>query len=103
VKRGLIQSLHNTASLIHQKQDLFNNLSNLGHDLQLNDYPHGLNDSVIYSKGTAMVQIKRKSLWALYIPYVTGVPEKFECIGNRYNIRTIFKITLFRVHSWKSG
>jgi predicted GIY-YIG superfamily endonuclease len=27
----------------------------------------------------------------VYIPYVKGVSEKFKCIGNRYNIRTIFK------------
>jgi hypothetical protein len=28
----------------------------------------------------------------VYIPYVKGVSEKFKRIGNRYNIRTIFKI-----------
>jgi hypothetical protein len=27
----------------------------------------------------------------VYIPYVKGVSEKFECIGNWYNIRNIFK------------
>jgi hypothetical protein len=27
----------------------------------------------------------------VYIPYVNGVSEKFKRIGNRYNIRTIFK------------
>jgi hypothetical protein len=27
----------------------------------------------------------------VYIPYVKGASEKFKRIGNRYNIRTIFK------------
>jgi hypothetical protein len=27
----------------------------------------------------------------MYIPYVKGVSEKFKRIGNRYNIRTIFR------------
>jgi hypothetical protein len=70
VKRRLIQSLHNRASIIHQKQHLFNKLSNLRHDLQVNGYPQGFNDSVINSKGTGMVQIKRKSLWALCISHM---------------------------------
>jgi hypothetical protein len=39
----------------------------------------------------AAVQIKRKIVWAVYIPYVKGVSEKFKCIGNQHNIRTIFK------------
>jgi hypothetical protein len=29
---------------------------------------------------------------SMYIPYVKGVSERFKRIGNRYNIRTIFKI-----------
>jgi hypothetical protein len=28
----------------------------------------------------------------VYIPHVKSVSEKFKCIRNRYNIRTIFKI-----------
>jgi predicted GIY-YIG superfamily endonuclease len=35
--------------------------------------------------------VKSRSLWAVYIPYVKGVSGEFRRIGNRYNIRTIFK------------
>jgi hypothetical protein len=41
MKRGLIQSLHNGASSICQeRQDLFNEISSLGHDLQVNGHGH---------------------------------------------------------------
>jgi hypothetical protein len=38
-----------------------------------------------------VILIKRKSLWALYVPCVKGVSEKFKRIANRYNIVAIFK------------
>jgi hypothetical protein len=40
----------------------------------------------------AAVQIKEeKSMGSVYIPYAKGISEKLRCIGNRYNIRTIYK------------
>jgi hypothetical protein len=39
----------------------------------------------------AVIQIKRKRLWAVYIPYGKSASEKFKCIENHYNIRAIFK------------
>jgi hypothetical protein len=48
-------------------------------------------DSVINSKGSSHPSTEEKPLGSVYIPYVKGVSEKFKRIGNRYNIRTIFK------------
>jgi hypothetical protein len=95
VKRGLIQSLHNRASTIFQeRQDLAKESGNLRSDLQLNGYLQDFIDSVINSKGSSRLNEEQKSLGSVYIPYVNGVSEKFKRIGNRYNIRTIFKHTL---------
>jgi hypothetical protein len=35
--------------------------------------------------------MEEKPLGSVYIPHVKGVSEKFKHIGNRYNIRTIFR------------
>jgi hypothetical protein len=92
VKRGLLQSLHNRAPTISQeRQDLLNELSNLKRDLQLNGYPQGFINSAINSKGSSHLNTEGKPLGSVYIPHVKGVSEKFERIGNRYNIRTIIK------------
>jgi hypothetical protein len=45
----------------------------------------------INSKGSSHLNTEEKPLGFVYIPYVKGISEKFRCIGNRYNIRTIFK------------
>jgi hypothetical protein len=36
--------------------------------------------------------VKPSPLGYVYIPYVKGVSEKFKRIGNRYNVRTIFRM-----------
>jgi hypothetical protein len=92
VKRYLIQNLHNRDSTICQeRQELFNEISNLKRDLQLNGYPQGFIDSVINSKGSSRPNTEKKPLGSVHISYAKGVSEKFKRIGNRYNTRTIFK------------
>jgi hypothetical protein len=92
VKRGLIQSLRGRASTICQvRQDLFNEISSLRRYLLRNGYPQGFIDSVINSKGSSGPNKEEKPLGYVCIPYVKGVSEKFRCIGNRYNIRMMFK------------
>jgi hypothetical protein len=91
VKRSLIQSLHKRAStMCQERRDLCNEISTLRCDLQLSGYPRSF-DSVINSKGSSHLNKEEKPLCYLYIPYVKGVLEKFKCIANRYNIKTIFK------------
>jgi hypothetical protein len=63
----------------------------LRRELQPNGYPQGFIDSVINSKGSSRLNEEQKPLGSVYIPYVKGVSEKFKRIGNRYNIRKIFK------------
>jgi hypothetical protein len=48
-------------------------------------------DTGIKSKGSSRPNKEQQPLASVYIPYVKGVSEKFNRIGNRYNIRTIFK------------
>jgi hypothetical protein len=92
VKWGLIQSLHSRASTICQeRQNLVKEISSLRSDLQLNDYPQGFIDSVIDSKGSGRLNEEQKPLRSVYIPYVKGTSEKLKCVGNRYNISTIFE------------
>jgi hypothetical protein len=92
VQRGIIQCLHNrTFTICQERQDLFIEVGNLTRDIQLSGYPQGFIDSVINSKGSISPNKEGKPLGSVYIPYVKGVSERFRRIGNRYNIRTIFK------------
>jgi hypothetical protein len=43
------------------------------------------------SKDSSRPKKEDKPLSSVYIPYVKGVSEKFKRIGNRYNIRMIFR------------
>jgi hypothetical protein len=92
VKRGLIQSFHKRAFIIREeRQDIFNEISSLGCDLQLNNYPLGFIDSVINSKSSSHPSKEERPLSSVYIPYVKGVSEKFKCIRNRHNITITFE------------
>jgi hypothetical protein len=83
VKRGLIQSLFNRASIICQeRQDLLHEIKDLRHDLQLNGYPQGFINLAIKSKDSSRPKKEDKPPSSVYIPYVKGVSEKFKCIGN---------------------
>jgi hypothetical protein len=92
VKRGYHQRLHKRVStLCQQYQDLGNGINSLRHDLQQNGYPQGFTDSVVNSKGSSHLSKEGKAVGSVYMPYVKVVSEKFNCIGNRYNIRMIFR------------
>jgi hypothetical protein len=69
VKRRLIQSLHNRASTICQEwQIVVKEISILRSDLQVNGYPQGFINSVIYSKGSSHLNKEQKPLGSLYNP-----------------------------------
>jgi hypothetical protein len=74
VKRGIIWSLYNRATIIcREQQDLAHEVNNwLRNDV--------------------------KPIGSVIIPYVKGISDKFKWIGNRYNIRTIFK-TMYTLRS----
>jgi hypothetical protein len=71
---------------------MFNEISSLRRDLQLNGHPQDFVDSVINSKGSSRPNKEDKPLDSVYILYVEGVLEKCKRRGNRYYIRTIFEI-----------
>jgi hypothetical protein len=94
VKRGIVQSLHSRASIIWQeRQDLFNEIKNMRRDLKLSGYQQRFIESVLKSGGSCRPEEeeRKKPLGLVFIPNVKGISEKFKRIGNRYNIRTVFK------------
>jgi hypothetical protein len=91
VKRGIIRSLHNRATIIClQRHDLAHELNNPKHDLQLNGFPPKLINSVNNTWGKNRLRNDVKLIGSLVIPYAKGISDKFKRIGNRYKIRTIF-------------
>jgi hypothetical protein len=69
--------------------------------LKLDGYPEGFIDYAINFKRSRRVNREGKGtpVGSMHIPYMKGVSEQFKCIGNRYNIRTIFKTKHF-LRSW---
>jgi hypothetical protein len=78
-------------TICQEHLDLCNETSSYKRDIQLNSYCQGFTDSVINSKGSSHLSGEEKPLGYVYIPHVKGVSEKFKCIRNQYNTRTIFK------------
>jgi hypothetical protein len=92
VKRGVVQSLINRAKVICQDQkDLDNEIKHIRHDLMLNEYPLGFINSIMKKSRSNRSSADTTYQGTAIIPYVKGISEKFRRIGNRFNIRTIFK------------
>jgi hypothetical protein len=72
---------------------LLHEIDNLRQDIQLNGYPPQFTDSVLKSRGNSHLREKKKALSIVSIPSVRSISEKFKCMGNCYNISTIFKTT----------
>jgi hypothetical protein len=88
----LIRSLHSRAfTICQERQDLVNEINSLRCDHQLSAYPQGFIDLAINSKGSSHPSKEEKPVGSVYIPYAKGVLEKFEHIGNQYNIKMIFR------------
>jgi uncharacterized protein (UPF0335 family) len=92
VKRGVVRSLIDRAKVICQNQKDFNKeVKIIKHDLTLNGYPQRVIDSVMKSRKNNNPSTGKVPQSTGEIPYVRGISEKFRRIGNRYNVRTIFK------------
>jgi hypothetical protein len=71
---------------------LAHEVKNIKHDLQLNGFPPKLINSVISNTGGKnRLRNDVEPIGSVVIPYEKGIFGKFKRIGNRYNIRTIFK------------
>jgi hypothetical protein len=71
--------------------DLSNEITNIKHDLMLSEYPKEFIDSVLKPITRNRPPSDRTYHGTVVIPYVKGIAEKFRRIGNRFQIRTIFK------------
>jgi hypothetical protein len=93
VRRGVVRSLVHRGSTICKEQEFLSEVGNIKHELALNGYPLFFIDSNV--KGPMVKRWpemeKKIPLGTAVIPYVKGVSEKFIRIGNRHNIRTVFK------------
>jgi hypothetical protein len=87
VKRGIVRNLVNRAKIICQNHKDFNNeIKTIRHDLMLSEYPEEFVDSTRNRPSPDTVY-----QGTVVIPYAKGISEKFRRIGNRFNLRTIFK------------
>jgi hypothetical protein len=92
VKRGVVHNLVNQAKIICQNQKDFSiEIKTIRHDLMLSEYPEEFVDSIIKTSTRNRPSPDTVYQGTVVIPYVKGIPEKFRRIGNRFNLRTIFK------------
>jgi hypothetical protein len=71
---------------------LAHEVNNFKHDLQLNGFPPKLINTIINNtRGNNQLRNEVKPTGSVVIPSMKGISDKFKRIGNRYNIRTIFK------------
>jgi len=77
--------------ICQERQEVISKIYNLKCDLHLNGYPLKLTDSVI-NKFVG----KSTGNWE-NAPWFSGISEKFKL----YNIRTVFRISPFRVQLWE--
>jgi hypothetical protein len=93
VKRGIVQSSCNRALTNCQEQrDFVTEVQNVKHDLWKNGYPKYFVDTTINKFGKKNYpSTQSKEACTVVIPYVKGISDKFKRIGNKYNIKTIFK------------
>jgi hypothetical protein len=105
VKRGVFHSLVKRAKVICKNQkDFKNKIKNLRHDLMLNEYRKEFVDSIMKPSTRNCPSSDAIYQGTVIIQYVTGISEKFRHIGNRFNLRTIFKTKhTFRGTLMKTG
>jgi hypothetical protein len=93
VKQGVVQSSYNRALINCQdRKDFETEVQNIKHDLWKNGYPKHFVGTTINKLGKKNYPITQSNeACTVVIPYVKGISEKFKRIGNKYNIKTIFK------------
>jgi hypothetical protein len=79
------------AKVICQDQDFRIKIKNIRHHLVISEYPQDFVDSVIKPSTRNRPSSDTVYQGTLIIPYAKGSSEKFRHIGNRFNVRTIFK------------
>jgi hypothetical protein len=93
VKQGIVHSLYDRAlSNCQEQRDFVTEVQNVKLDLGKNDYPKHVLDTTINKSGKKKFpSTQSKEACTVVIPNVKGISDQFKCIGNKYNIKTIFK------------
>jgi hypothetical protein len=92
VTRTVVHGLISRAEVICQNEKGFNkDIKNIRHDLMLNEYPQEFMDSIMKPWRSNRLCSDTIYQGTAIIPYVKGTSDKFRRIGNRFNVRTIFK------------
>jgi hypothetical protein len=71
--------------------DFNHEIKNIRHDLMLDEYPKECVASVMKPSTRNHLSSDTTYQGTVIIPYVKGISEKLRCMGNRFNLRTIFK------------
>jgi hypothetical protein len=64
---------------------------NVKYDLMNNEYTQEFITSILKPSRSSHHSSEKTYQGTVIISHVKGVSEKFKCIGNRFNVRTIFK------------
>jgi hypothetical protein len=81
-----------TLTLCTGKQEYAKVVVKIRQDLATSGYPQHIIDSVLKrSEAKSRQETDETRLSAVVIPYVKGISEKLRRIGERYNIKTVFK------------
>jgi len=99
IKRSIIQTLYNRAKTICSSQDTFTEeVKNIKTALESNSYPPQFIENTInkieHNNGHTTQQDatqQEQPHSTMTIPYYPGLSETIRRLGNRYNIRTVFK------------
>jgi hypothetical protein len=93
VKQALVQSLYDRAlSNCQEQRNFVTEVQNVKHDLWKNGYPkHFVDTTINIFEKKNYPSTQSKEACTVVIPYVKGISDKFKRIGNKYNIKTIFK------------
>lgn len=93
VKRGVVHSFVNIAKVICQEQNYFEEkkIKTIKQDLILTGYLQDFINSTIKSGRNNRPSTDSIPHSSVVVPYIKSTSEKFQCIGNHFNTRTIFK------------
>jgi hypothetical protein len=91
LKKGVVHSLYKTATITCQERKVVSEINHFNYDHQPNGYQLKFTDTVIKSVQISSQENDNTSFGSVAILYVKGICGKFKRVGNRYNIRKVFR------------
>jgi hypothetical protein len=77
--------------MCQDQKDFNKEIKNTRHDMMVNEYPQEFADSIMKPSSSNRPSSDTIFQGTIIVPHVKGISEKFRHIGNRFNVRTIFK------------